>query len=88
MSSFMGGSAYAMAHQLAEGFILLTAASLRKFNPGELRLLETELDKLAREIRAENPAGDDTQAIQKKNRKLSRINQAGLIIRGHFERKH
>ena len=76
-----------MANQISEGFILLSVASLRKFQTHEIRSLETELDKLVREVRAENPPLDDLQAIQKKNRRLGRINQANLIIRNYFEQK-
>jgi hypothetical protein len=87
VSAFSGGSAYAMASQIAEGYILLSPATLRKFQLHETRLLEIELDKLAREIRAENPPADDIPGIQKKGRKLVRINQAGMVIRSYNERR-
>jgi hypothetical protein len=80
MGSFMGGSAYAMARDIAEGLILINANSLKKFTPGELKQLQFELDKAQKESRAEQPAGDDTQAIQKRGRKLSRITSAMQMI--------
>jgi hypothetical protein len=72
MGSFIGGSAYAMSHDIAEGMILINANVLKKFTPEELRQLSFELDKVQKEIRGEQPAGDDTQAIQKRGRKMSR----------------
>jgi hypothetical protein len=87
MGSFIGGSAYGMANQIAEGYVLMTSATLRKFQLAEVKALEMELEKLSREVRAENPPLDDTQALQKRNRKLGRLNQAGLLIRGYFDQK-
>ncbi len=80
MGSFIGGSAYAMSRDIAEGMILINANVLKKFATEELRLLSFELDKVQKEIRAEQPAADDTQAIQKRGRKLSRITQALMMI--------
>ena len=80
MGNFIGGSAYAMSHDIAEGMILINANTLKKFTPVELKQLAFELDKVQKEIRSEQPAGDDTQAIQKRGRKLSRITASLQII--------
>jgi len=80
MGNFIGGSAYAMAHDIAEGMILINAGTFKKFAPAEMRQLVFELDKVQKEARAEQPALDDTQAIQKRGRKLSRITAALQII--------
>jgi hypothetical protein len=81
MGVFIGGSAPAMAKEIAEGYILISPPSLRKFKMPELKSLEQELDKTARDLRSEIPAVDDTTAVQKRNRKLARVSQALLIIR-------
>jgi hypothetical protein len=80
MANFMGGSAPAMANQVAEGFILLSANSLKGFTPGDLNLLRTELDKLAREARAEVPPPDDALANQGRNRRIARLNSAMQVV--------
>jgi len=80
MSNFMGGSAYAMARDIAEGMVLVNAGTFKKFAPAELRQLVFELDKIQKEARADQPPLDDTQAIQKRGRKLSRITVALQII--------
>lgn len=80
MGNFIGGSAYAMSRDVAEGLILLNANSLKKFTPAELKQLQFELDKVQKEARADQPALDDTQAIQRRGRKLSRITTALQII--------
>lgn len=80
MANFMGGSAPAMASQVAEGFILLSANSLRGFTPGDVTLLRTEMDKLLRDARAVVPPQDDAQAAQVRNRKIARISSAMQVL--------
>jgi hypothetical protein len=80
MANFMGGSAYAMSHDIAEGMILVNTNTFKKFTPAELKQLAFELDRVQKEARAEQPAADDTQAIQKRGRKLGRITTAMQII--------
>jgi hypothetical protein len=80
MGSFMGGSAYAMSRDIAEGYVLLNATVLKSFTESELMQLRQQLEKVQREIRADQPATDDVQAIQKRGRKISRISSALLIL--------
>jgi len=80
MSNFMGGSAYAMSRDIAEGYVLLNSTLLKKFSNAELAKLRQELEKVQREIRADQPPLDDIQAIQKRGRKISRISSALLIL--------
>jgi len=88
MGHFIGGSAFGMAHDIAEGFILLNDTMLRKFNAGESQQLLFELDKLAKDARAEQVAQEDAPAIQKKNRRISRISQAMMILKNRLATKH
>jgi hypothetical protein len=87
MGNFMGGSAYAMARDIGEGLILVNANTFKKFEPAELKQLGFELDKLQKETRSDQPAAEDTQAIQKRGRKLGRITTALQIIHSAMVRK-
>ncbi len=80
MANFMGGSAPAMAAQIADGFILVSAATLKGYGPGALARLRVELEKLQRETRAEGPAQDDAMANQARNRRITRLNSAVQLI--------
>jgi hypothetical protein len=80
MASYQGGSAPAMANQVAEGLTLLNANSLRSFTPGELNLLRQELDKLQREARSEVPPADDALANQGRNRRIARLATAMQVV--------
>jgi hypothetical protein len=80
MANFMGGSAPAMANQIAEGYILLSANTLRGYLPGELASLRVELEKQQRDARAVVPPQDDALAQQARNRKIARISSALQVV--------
>jgi hypothetical protein len=80
MANFLGGSAYAMSRDIAEGYVLLNSTLLKGFGPADLAQLRQQLEKVQREIRADQPAADDIQAIQKRGRKISRISSALLVL--------
>jgi hypothetical protein len=82
MGNFMGGSAPAMASQIAEGFILVSGQTVKGFNPAELQLLRQEIEKLQRDARAEVPPQDDAQANQVRNRKIGRLSSALQVVNG------
>jgi hypothetical protein len=84
MGHFIGGSAFAMARDVAEGLILLNDSQLKKFTPSELQQLLFELDKLVKDARGEAVDQEDVPAIQKKNRRISRIVSAVNIIKSRM----
>jgi len=82
---FLGGSAYSMARDISEGYILTSPTILKKMTPPELQQLKFELDKNVREVRSTQPPLDDTMAQQQRNRKILRIQQAMLIIENFLQ---
>ena len=80
MANWMGGSCPAMANQIAGGFMLLSAANLKGFLPGELQTLKFELEKLLRNARAEVPPQDDALAQQARNHRISRLSSAVQVV--------
>ena len=82
MGTYMGGSAPAMASQIADGYILVGSHTLKGYAKIELQTLRAELEKLQREARAEVPAQDDAMALQARNRKIGRLSSA-LTVLGH-----
>ena len=84
MANWMGGSCPAMANQIAEGYILLSAANLKGFFPGDLQALRLELEKLLRNARAEVPPQDDALAQQGRNRKIARISSAVQVVQNQL----
>jgi hypothetical protein len=80
MANFSGGSAPAMATQIAEGFVVLNNNSLKTFAPGDLAALRQELEKLQRDARAVVPAQDDALAQQSRNRRITRLGSAIQMV--------
>ena len=82
MANYMGGSAPAMASQIADGFILVGSHTLKGYAKPDLQTLRFELEKLQRDARAEVPPADDSHAQQARNRKIARLTSA-LTVVGH-----
>jgi hypothetical protein len=80
MANWIGGSCPAMANQIAGGFCVVSAATLKGFLPGELQLLRFELEKQLRNVRAEVPPQDDALAQQGRNHKIGRLTSAVQVV--------
>lgn len=78
-----GGSAYSFSRDIAEGYQIVTERSFKTLTRPELDQLGFEIDKALREIRGEQAATDDLQAIQSRNRKIQRLNGALMMLRSY-----
>ena len=56
MSGFIGGSAYTMVRDIAEGYIIASELTFKKFQAGEFQQFGFEADKLLREVRGDGRA--------------------------------
>jgi hypothetical protein len=81
MSKFIGGSAYAMARDIGEGYVSVTERTFKAFSAAELRQLCHELDRFLRDLRGSQSATDDMDVVRKRNRTIGRLNTANMIIR-------
>jgi len=85
MGSFLGGSAPAMARQVADGYTLLSPVILKRLADDQLQMLEFELDKRLRDSRADQVELEDQKAIQERNRRISRIENSLRVLRGTMQ---
>jgi hypothetical protein len=81
--SFPGGSAWAMARDIAEGFAMVTERSFKTLSRSDLDQLGFELERHLRELRGDQAPLDDIQAIQARNRKIQRVNTAMMVLRSY-----
>ena len=88
MCAFPGGSAWAMARDIAEGFFLPTDRSLARLTGAELDRLGFEVEKKVRELRGEAIDLEDHQALTARNRRLGRLVKAAAMLRSPTLRKH
>ena len=80
MSVFIGGSAMAMVKDIAEGYIIVSEHTFKKFQAPDIQAFLAELEKYTREIRGTAAAPDDIDAVQKRARKLQRLYQTQQIV--------
>jgi hypothetical protein len=81
--AFPGGSAYAMARDVAEGYLLVTERVFRTMSRSDLDQLVFEIDRYLRELRGDQPALDDTPALQQRQRRMQRLNGALTVVRNY-----
>ncbi|HNQ79361.1 MAG TPA: hypothetical protein PK747_09570 [Acidobacteriota bacterium] len=84
---YMGGSAYAMANSLMDGYILPSPVNLKRLTVEELRELCFEVEKLLRDLRGQVPDQADQQALMKRNQKLMKLQSAQNAISSYLQLK-
>jgi len=83
MGYFIGGSPYAMANQLRDGYVLLNRIVLKKYSLRDLQVLKSELEKLLREVRSQQPPLEDIKAIKLRNRRMQKLISALSMIESY-----
>jgi hypothetical protein len=81
MGSFLGGSAPAMARQICDGFTLMSPVVVKKLDIKQMEMLEFELDRRLRDTRSEPMDLADQEALNQRNRRVTRIEGALRVLR-------
>lgn len=81
--AFPGGSAYAMARDVGEGYLLVTERTFKTMSRSDLDQIVFEMDRYLRELRGDQPPLDDLPAVQQRQRKIQRINSALSMVRSY-----
>lgn len=88
MGAFAGGSAYAMANQICDGYTTLNAVAVKRYTDQELGSLRLELEKVLTSLRGEVIPEGELEKIKARNRKVTRLSQATLVIQNHLQRRN
>jgi hypothetical protein len=80
---YIGGSAFAMANSLSEGYTLPSPVNLKRLTVDEMRELLFEIEKLLRDQRSIVPDQQDIMALNKRNQKIGKLVQSQTAI-NHF----
>ena len=80
MVTFPGGSAWAMARDIADGYVLVTARTFQRMPASALDKISFEMERRLREIRGNQPDLEDIQALKTRNRRMQRLAQARTIL--------
>ena len=86
MSGFSGGSAWAMAREIGEGFVLVTERTFRQMTPAQMNQLGHEVDRLLRELRGGATTDEPLLDLQRRQRKIQRLTSTTMILRA-FRRR-
>lgn len=87
MSVFIGGSAYNMVRDVAEGYILISERTFKAYTRKDIMEFVMEAERLLRECRAAQPPLTDTVLTQKRQRRMQRIVQAMTMANAAANRR-
>lgn len=74
------GNPLVMAREIGDGFRSLSPTVLKRYTPGDLKVINTSLQQVLRETRGEVTPSDDAEAVRKKNLRMQRLNQAIVLL--------
>lgn len=77
----ISGNPKKFAQAVSEGFVRLSPPMLKGHTPGQLKVLLNNLEIVQRELRQVQVALDDVDAVKQKNYRITRLNQAEMILR-------
>ena len=83
----ISGNPKKMAQDLADGFFLVTPPLLKQYNAADFKTILANTAVVARELRQEVIPLDDVLALKFRNMKLSRLNQAEMVIRAFCKKR-
>ncbi|PLX81775.1 MAG: hypothetical protein C0614_06455 [Desulfuromonas sp.] len=83
----IAGSPKKMAQDIADGFLMLSPPMLKGYTPADMKTILTNLAIVTRDLRGEQIPLEDVMALKARNMKLSRLNQAEVIIRSHCKKR-
>lgn len=83
----ISGSPKKLCQDIADGFLIMTVPMLKLYTPADLRIIVATSVVVARELRQEAIPADDTMAIKLRNMKLSRLNQAQVVIQAYCKKR-
>ena len=83
----IAGSPKKLAQDVADGYLSFSPPMLRNYTPADIKLVLANLALVTRELRQEQISLDDIMAVKMRNMKLSRMNQAEIVIRAYCQKK-
>lgn len=83
----MANPAWKTVSEIVDGYLSLSPVTLKRYQESELASLAIEIEKQSREVRSQAVPSDDVDAIQKKNRKLLRLQQATQVLGAYRSRR-
>lgn len=83
----ISGNPHKLATDIAEGYLNFTMATLKNYTPSDLKIIQTNINIVIRQLRQEQIPLEDIMALKKRNMKMQRVNQALSVIRTYCKKK-
>ena len=80
MGGFPGGSAWAMARDVGDGYVQVNERTFAQMTTSDLEKITFEMERRLREIRGGQPDQADPRALRLRNRKLQRLARANSVL--------
>ena len=82
----ISGNPKKIAQDISEGIVLISSPMLKRYNAADMKIIMNNMAIVSRELRAQQIPLEDVMALKKKNMKITRMNQAEMIIRAHCKK--
>ena len=82
----ISGNPKKLAQDVAGGFYSLSPPVLKKYTPSDLKIILSNLTLVQREVRQTQVSLGDVQLVKEKNMKISRLNQALMVLRSYCKK--
>lgn len=81
VSGFMGGSAWSMTRDIADGFVSVTERTYRQMTAAQMGQLSHEIERRLRDLRGGATANEASAEMQIRQRRIQRLSGALTIMR-------
>ncbi|MGK2905089.1 MAG: hypothetical protein ACSLFH_01920 [Desulfuromonadales bacterium] len=82
----IAGNPKKMAQDIADGFVSLSPPVLKRYTPADLKVILVNMGMVQREVRALQMPQNDSVQLQAKNTRLTRLNQAEVVLRSYCKK--
>ncbi len=83
----IAGNPKKLAQDIADGYFMLTPPMLKSYTPIDLKTIVVNIGIVSRELRQEQIPAEDVMAIKSRNMKLTRLNQAEMVIQAFCKKR-
>ncbi len=83
----IAGNPKKFAQDIADGYFMLTPPMLKSYSPADFKIIVAHIGIVSRELRQEIISTEDVMAIKARNMKLSRLNQAEIVIQAFCKKR-
>lgn len=83
----ISGNPKKLAQDIADGYMTLSPPMLRRYTGADMKIMINNITMVTRDLRQLTIAQDDSLAIKKRNNKMSRLNQATVVIRSYCKKR-